>query len=105
MRAMPISLPGRKPGRLPGQIDDLRGPAKGVLMLPMHLSWPGLRECDVTDEPTRRSMYAMLLSQGTRNDIVRFVNPSLLTQDWPEIAESLDPKLRRSCEKQFALAR
>lgn len=105
MRAMPISLPGRKPGRLPGQIDDLRGPAKGVLMLPMHLSWPGMRECDVTDEPTRRSMYAMLLSQGTRNDIVRFVNPLLLTQDWPEIAESLDPKLRRSCEKQFALAR
>ncbi|HET9894852.1 MAG TPA: hypothetical protein VFQ44_07945 [Streptosporangiaceae bacterium] len=102
---MPISLPGRKPGRLPGQIDDLRGPAKGVLMLPMHLSWPGMRECDVTDEPTRRSMYAMLLSQGTRNDIVRFVNPLLLTQDWPEIAESLDPKLRRSCEKQFALAR
>ncbi len=71
-------------------------------MLPMHLSWPGMRECDVSDDRTRRSMYGMLLSQGKRNDIVRFVNAELLESDWPEIADSLEPKLRRLCEKQFA---
>ncbi len=73
-------------------------------MIPMHLSWPGLRECDVTDDQTRRSMYGLLLSQGTRNDIVRFVNASLLAADWPQIADALDPRLRRSCERQFALS-
>jgi hypothetical protein len=107
MQAMPIAdlLPGRfgPAGRLPSQIDDLRGPVKGVVMLPMHLSWPGMRECDVSDDRTRRSMYGMLLSQGKRNDIVRFVNAELLAQDWPAIAESLDPKLRRWCERQFCL--
>jgi hypothetical protein len=107
MQVMPIAdlLTGRfgAAGRLPGRIDDLRGPAKGVVMLPMHLSWPGMRECDVSDDRTRRSMYGMLLSQGQRNDIVRFVNPALLAQDWPVIAASLDPKLRRWCERQFAL--
>lgn len=72
-------------------------------MMPMHLSWPGLRECDVTDGQTRRGMYGMLLSQGTRNDIVRFVNASLLAADWPQIAGALDPKVRRSCERQLAL--
>ncbi len=71
-------------------------------MLPMHLSWPGMRECDVSDGRTRRSMYGMLLSQGKRNDIVRFVNAELLEADWTEIADSLEPKLRRLCEKQFA---
>jgi hypothetical protein len=71
-------------------------------MLPMNLSWPGMRECDVSDEANRRSMYGMLLSQGKRNDIVRFVNAELLTADWPQIADSLEPKLRRLCEKQFA---
>jgi hypothetical protein len=98
-------LPGRfgPASRLPGRMDELRGPAKGVLMLPMHLSWPGMRECDVTDDRTRRSMYGMLLSQGTRNDIVRFVNAALLVEDWPAIADSLDPKLRRWCERQLAL--
>ena len=72
-------------------------------MLPMHLSWPGMRECDVSDDRTRRSMYGMLLSQGKRNDIARFVNAELLESDWEQIAESLEPKLRRLCEKQFAL--
>jgi hypothetical protein len=71
-------------------------------MLPMHLSWPGMRECDVSDDLTRRSMYGMLLSQGKRNDIVRFVNAELLESDWVQIAESLEPTLRRQCEKQFA---
>src|ERR1700691_2666782 len=107
MQVMPIAdlLTGRfgPAGRLPGHLDDLRGPARGVVMLPMHLSWPGMRECDVSDDRTRRSMYGMLLSKGQRNDIVRFVNAALLTEDWPAIASSLDPKLRRWCERQFAL--
>src|ERR1700722_208381 len=90
-------------GRLPDQLDDLRGPAKGVVMLPMHLSWPGMRECDVSDARPRRSMFGMLLSQGKRNDVVRFVNAGLLTRDWPAIADSLEPKLRRWCERQFEL--
>jgi hypothetical protein len=62
-----------------------------------------MRECDVSDDRTRQSMYGMLLSQGKRNDIVRFVNAALLAADWPVIAGSLDPKLRRWCERQFAL--
>ena len=106
MQAMAIAdiLPGRfgSASRLPAQISELRGPARGVVMLPMHLSWPGMRECDVSDDRTRRSMYGMLLSQGKRNDIVRFVNAGLLEADWAEIADSLEPKLRRLCEKQFA---
>jgi hypothetical protein len=72
-------------------------------MLPMHLSWPGMRECDVSDDATRRSMYGMLLSQGKRNDIVRFINADLLVADWPLIADSLEPKLRRLCERVFAI--
>lgn len=89
--------------RLPGSVDDLRGPLKGVIMLPRHLSWPGMRECDVTDDRTRRSVYGIVLTQGKRNDIARFVNARLLVQDWPVIRESLEPRLRRRCERQFAL--
>jgi hypothetical protein len=89
--------------RLPQRLEDLRGPAKGVVVLPRHLSWPGLRECDVTDDNIRRSMYGMLLSQGRRNDVARFLNAQLLIKDWPLIRASLDPKLRRWCERRFAL--
>ena len=90
-------------GRLPGRLDDLRGPVKGIIVLPRHLSWPGMRECDVTDDETRRSMYGIVLTQGQRNDIARFLNPGLLRADWPLIRSSLDPKLRRGCERRFGL--
>jgi hypothetical protein len=92
-------------GRLPDRLEDLRGPARGVIVLPRHLSWPGLRECDVTDDATRRSMYGIVLTQGQRNDVKRFLNPVLLRQDWPLIAAALDPRLRRLCERRFSLAR
>src|SRR5271166_4259221 len=98
-------LPGRfgLASRLPGRIDDLRGPVRGVIMLPRHLSWPGLRECDISDERSRRSMYGMVLTQGKRNDIARFVNAALLSQDWPLIRNALEPRVRRRCERQFDL--
>jgi hypothetical protein len=91
-------------GRLPDRLEDLCGPARGVIVLPRHLSWPGMREFDVTDDSTRRSMYGIVLTQGQRNDVKRFLNPALLRQDWPHLRTLLDPKLRRRCERRFALA-
>ena len=95
----------RHGGRLPAGLDDLRGPVRGVIMLPRHLAWPGLRECDVTVAALRRSMYGIVLSQGRRNDIARFLNPGLLREDWPLIRGSLDPGLRYWCERRFGLGR
>jgi len=85
--------------RLPASPDDLRGPERGVVVLPRHLCPPGLREFDVTDEARRRSLYGIVLTQGQRNDMARFVNARLLRQDWPALAGSLDPKIRRGCER------
>jgi hypothetical protein len=98
-----LSGRGGYAGRLPERLEDLRGPAKGVIVLPRHLSWPGMREFDVSDDSTRRSMYGIVLSQGRRNDVARFLNSRLLREDWPVIRASLDPKLRRWCERRFSL--
>ena len=98
-------LSGRKShdGRLPEGIDELRGPTRGVIVLPRHLAFPGMRECDVTDDTTRRNMYGIVLTQGQRNDVARFLNPHLLRTDWPLIRDTLDPKLRGTCERRFQL--
>lgn len=98
-------LAGRKSsaGRLPEGIDELRGPTRGIIVLPRHLAFPGMRECDVADDVTRRNMYGIVLTQGQRNDVARFLNPQLLRTDWPLIRETLDPKLRGTCERRFQL--
>jgi hypothetical protein len=85
--------------RLPASLDDLHGPERGVVMLPRHLCPPGLREFDVTDDACRRSLYGIVLTQGRRNDMARLVNARLLRQDWPVLRGSLDPKIRRGCER------
>lgn len=98
-------LAGRKQrtDRLPEGIEELRGPARGVVSLPRHLALPGMRDCDVTDDAVRRSMYGIVLTQGQRNDVARFLNADYLRQDWPMIAGSLDPSVRGACERRFAL--
>jgi hypothetical protein len=57
----------------------------------------------VTDDRLRRSLYGIVLTQGRRADMARFVNARLLRQDWPLIRSSLEPKVRRCCERRLAL--
>jgi hypothetical protein len=89
--------------RLPERLEDLHGPERGTIVLPRHLAWPGMREFDVTDDRLRRSMYGIVLTQGRRADMARFVNARLLRQDWPLLRSSLDPRVRRCCERRLAL--
>ena len=98
-------LPGRsgRAGRLPASLDELHGPEEGVIVLPRHLAWPGLREFDLSDDRLRRSLYGIVLAQGRRNDMARFVNARLLRADWPLLRISLDPKVRKSCERRLRL--
>lgn len=100
-----LLLPGRsgRARRLPASLADLHGPEQGVVVLPRHLAWPGLREFDLSDDRLRRGLYGLVLTQGRRNDMARFVNARLLQEDWPLLRMSLDPKLRKSCERRLHL--
>jgi hypothetical protein len=91
-------------GRLPERIEELRGPTRGVVRLPRHLTWPGAREFDLADRQVRCSLYGIVLTQGRRDDMARFLNAGLLRQDWPVLRDRLDPRLRRWCERRFPLA-
>jgi hypothetical protein len=97
--------PGRSglAARLPASLADLHGPEQGVVVLPRHLAWPGLREFDLSDDRHRRSLYGIVIAQGRRNDMARFVNARLLREDWPLLRATLDPKVRRSCERRLQL--
>ncbi len=100
-----LLLPGRAglAGRLPASLDDLHGPERGVIVLPRHLAPPGFREFDVSDGRLRRSLYGIVLTQGRRNDMARFVNARLLREDWPLLRPLLDPRIRRGCERRLGL--
>ena len=89
--------------RIPERLADLRGPARGVVVLPRHMTWHGLREFDVYDPPSRVALYTIVLSQGTRNDIARFLHPGLLRQDWPQLRGLVTREVRNACTRRFGL--
>jgi hypothetical protein len=89
--------------RLPDRLDDLHGPWQGVVVLPVHLTWHGLREFDVALEKPRLMLYGIVLSQGRRNDLARFVNPRRLRDDWPQLRPLLSAPTRRACERKLGL--
>jgi hypothetical protein len=90
--------------RIPERLDDLRGPALGVIVLPVHLTWHGLREFDLADAAGRLLLYTIVLSQGTRSDVVRFLHPALFRQDWPQLRTQIAPRVRDVCARRFGLA-
>ena len=89
--------------RLPHRLDDLHGPWQGVVVLPVHLTWHGLREFDVALERPRLALYSILLSQGRPNDVARFVNPRRLRDDWPLLRPLVSGPIRRACERRLGL--
>jgi hypothetical protein len=89
--------------RLPDRLDDLHGPWQGVVVLPVHLTWYGLREFDVAVEKPRLLLYSIVLSQGRPNDLARFVNARRLRDDWPKLRMLLRRPTRRACERKLGL--
>jgi hypothetical protein len=89
--------------RLPDRLDDLHGPWRGVVVLPVHLSWHGLREFDVALEKPRLALYSIVLSQGRPNDLARVVNPRRLNDDWPQLRTLVSGPIRRACERKLGL--
>jgi hypothetical protein len=89
--------------RLPEKLEELRGPHTGIVVLPVHLTWHGLREFDVAKDESRLVLYSILLGQGRRGDLARFVNAGRLAEDWPALAVLLSRRTRRACERRLGL--
>lgn len=82
-------LPSRWAGveaRLPPVLDQLVGPADGVVELPLDLAWSGDRRFDLAD-PVQRYLYHMtvLTSAVTREHYTSWLNASLLCGDWSRL--------------------
>ena len=98
------SLPSRWDSyarRLPSSLEDLSGPAAGVIELPLHVAWSGRRVYDVGREDQRLVLYALLIAEAPREDLERFVHRESLVSIWPRLRRLLGPHARREWERQL----
>jgi hypothetical protein len=87
--------------RLPRSLEELHGPATGVVRLPQHLAWSGLTEFDLADERLVIGLYRIVLNNGHRDDLVTYLNSDLLRHYWPILRRVVGKPLRTCWEQRF----
>ncbi|MER8225765.1 transcriptional regulator [Streptomyces sp. NPDC094143] len=80
--------------RLPARLTELAGPAHGTADLPLHLAWSGLTRFDLDQARLRMSCYRIVLAEGGRDDIVRYLNHDLLVSVWPVLRTLVSRDIR-----------
>jgi hypothetical protein len=78
-RGAPILVPDRLPALPPAQ-------ALARIELPLHLEWSGGdRTKDLGDRADRLRVYELVLREGTPDDVLRYVDPTLLLDAFEEL--------------------
>ncbi len=96
--------PGRA-GLVAASLADLRGPAHGVVELPLRLFWsaPG-RTFDLDQPSMVQAMYEAVLREASRpDDLTSYLNGEVLVAVWPELY--LPKGLRRAWEERHPALR
>ncbi|MET9464316.1 hypothetical protein ABZY44_05715 [Streptomyces sp. NPDC006544] len=94
-------LHARYASRLPGSLEKLAGPAHGVVHLPLHVAWSGLRAYDLDRPRLRMGMYRTVLAEGQHDDLVNLLNRDLLLAEWPVLGKLVPRHLRHVWEDAF----
>jgi hypothetical protein len=94
-----------RPVIVPGSLEDLRGPASGVVELPVRLYWSsGARQFDLADLDQVAAMYdAVLDGAAVIGDITGYLNADLLARAWPDLGMSRAK--REAWENRFPVLR
>ncbi|MFJ5843235.1 hypothetical protein ACIQGO_42075 [Streptomyces shenzhenensis] len=91
----------RYAGRLPAALEELGGPQHGLVELPLHIVWSGLRTYDLDRPRQCMGLYRTVLAEGQRDDITRFLHRDLLLAQWPLMRTMISRHVREAWETTF----
>lgn len=87
--------------RLPASLDELQGPTKGLVQLPLHVAWSGMASYDLDKPRQRMGLYRTVLHEGLHEDLTRYLNQDLLLQLWPTLRRLVGRTVRTVWEDAF----
>lgn len=89
-----------RPYVVPDTLSELTGPASGVVKLPTHLAWSGLRVYDLGDERQLGLLYETVIRESMDiADIDHYLNETVLGRVWLRLW--LPARVRRAWEQRF----
>ncbi|MFF4259722.1 hypothetical protein ACFY1L_52065 [Streptomyces sp. NPDC001663] len=87
--------------RLPESLDELHGPAQGIVELPLHMAWSGMTAYDLDKPRQRMGLYRTVQHEGLHDDLPRYLNQDLLLQMWPVLRALVGRTVRAVWEDAF----
>ncbi|WP_405951067.1 hypothetical protein OG588_37320 [Streptomyces prunicolor] len=87
--------------RLPESLDELHGPAEGVVDLPLHVAWSGMTSYDIAKPRQCMGLYRTVLHEGLSEDLPLYLNQDLLLQMWPVLRTLVGRTVRTVWEDAF----
>lgn len=92
---LPVGVAAR-PVAIPPDIDRIPSPPKtGKVVLPRHVRWSGPRRAyDLASRQDRGRVYEQVLTEGTEDDVRRFIDVDELIERWDDLV--LSPHVRRA---------
>lgn len=87
--------------RLPSSLNELTGPEHGMVELPLHIAWSGLRTLDLDRPRQRMSLYRTVLAEGMRDDLSRLLNKAILLELWPVLRNLISSAIKDVWEEAF----
>ncbi|MER6106183.1 hypothetical protein ABT115_28850 [Streptomyces sp. NPDC001832] len=87
--------------RLPEALGELRGPAHGVVELPLHMAWSGMTSYDLDKPRQRMGLYRTVLHEGLHDDLPQYLSQDLLLQLWPVLRTLVGRTVRTVWEDAF----
>jgi hypothetical protein len=93
------SFGDRKVYSVPERWEDLRGPAHGLLEMPVTLHWVRDRRIRLEEPGELRMGYRAVICEGLAEDQERYLNPDLLRSIWADMV--LPPRVRSLWRARF----
>lgn len=87
--------------RLPARLEDLAGPREGVVVLPLHVAWSGLRGFRLDRPRQRMGLYRIVLAEGLHDDLCTYLHHELLIAQWPILRTLISRTVREVWEAAF----
>lgn len=94
-------LEERYRSRLPESLDDLTGPDRGIVQLPLHVAWSGQTEFNLGLPKACMHMYRIVLAEGQRADVAAYLSRDLLVRQWPVLRNLVGRTVRKVWEAAF----
>jgi hypothetical protein len=106
LAVMPSARYQSRPGHgvlVAASLADLRGPADGLVELPLWLFWYPERRFDLAEPDMLAWMYQIVLREATSPEDLAYLNGDLLTALWPDLY--LPKGVRQAWEEQHPALR